>query len=58
MAGKTVDPKPHRVTLRLSEADIRSLRREAKRTKRSVGEVIRTLIRVNLNSRRPRNVRG
>ena len=53
MAGKTVDPKPHRVTLRLSEADIRLLRRESNRIGKSVGSVIRMLVRAHLPSRRP-----
>jgi hypothetical protein len=53
MPGKSLDPKPHRVTLRLSVGDVRLLRREAARVKRSIGEVIRTLIRTNLaNGRR------
>ena len=52
MAGKTADPKPHRVTLRLSENDLRLLRREATRIKRSIGNVIRMLIRDHLPGRR------
>jgi hypothetical protein len=53
MAGKTVDPKPHRVTLRLSEADTRLLRRESGRIGKSIGGVIRMLIRAHLPARRP-----
>jgi len=52
MAGKTADPKPHRITLRLSETDLRLLRRESVRGKKSVGEVIRQLIRTHLTHRR------
>jgi len=52
MAGKTVDPKPHRVTLRLSESDLRMLRRESTRIKKSIGNVIRLLIRNHLPARR------
>ena len=52
MAGKSVDPKPHRVTLRLSEGDLRLLQREAKRISKSVGNVIRRLIRDHLPARR------
>jgi ribbon-helix-helix CopG family protein len=52
MAGKTVDPKPHRVTLRLSESDLRLLRRESARLKKSIGNVIRVLIRQYLPARR------
>lgn len=52
MAGKTADPKPHRVTLRLSAADVRLLRREASRIGKSIGSVIRMLIRAHLPSRR------
>ena len=52
MAGRTVDPKPHRVTLRLSESDLRLLRRESVRLKKSIGNVIRVLIRQYLPARR------
>jgi hypothetical protein len=52
MAGKTADPKPHRVTLRLSESDLRLLRREAVRVHKSIGSVIRVLIRDHLPSAR------
>ena len=52
MAGKTADPKPHRITLRLSESDLRVLQRESARGKQSVGEIIRELIRTHLVHRR------
>jgi hypothetical protein len=48
MAGKTRDPKPHRVTLRLSSSDVRALARESARTRESIGSVIRRLIRRHL----------
>jgi hypothetical protein len=52
MAGKTADPKPHRVTLRLSETDLRLLRRESARIQKSIGNVIRMLIRSHLPGKR------
>jgi predicted DNA binding CopG/RHH family protein len=51
VAGKTLDPKPKRITLRLSVSDLRMVRREAGRRKRSVGVVIRSLIRDHLPRR-------
>ncbi len=50
MAGKTSDPKPHRITLRLSDADLRALQRASKGG--SIGSIIRRLIRAHLKSRR------
>jgi predicted DNA binding CopG/RHH family protein len=52
MAGRTLDPKTKRVTLRLSVNDLRLIQREADRRNQSVGLVIRTLIRHHLSRRR------
>ncbi|HEX6837221.1 MAG TPA: ribbon-helix-helix protein, CopG family [Polyangia bacterium] len=45
MVGKTKDPKGTRITVRISDKDLRDLQTEAKRRNISVGGVIRTLIR-------------
>ncbi len=45
MVGKTKDPKGTRITVRISDKDLRDLQSEAKRRNLSVGGVIRTLIR-------------
>jgi len=45
MVGKTKDPKDTRITVRISDKDLRDLQTEAKRRNTSVGGVIRTLIR-------------
>ena len=45
MVGKSKDPKGTRITVRISEKDLRELQTEAKRRSTSVGGVIRVLIR-------------
>lgn len=45
MTGKTKDPKDTRITVRISEKDLRELQTEARRRNTSVGGVIRLLIR-------------
>jgi predicted DNA binding CopG/RHH family protein len=45
MVGKTKDPKGTRITVRISDKDLRDLQNEAKRRNTSVGGVIRVLIR-------------
>jgi predicted DNA binding CopG/RHH family protein len=45
MVGKSKDPKDTRITVRISDRDLRDLQSEAKRRNTSVGGVIRTLIR-------------
>ncbi len=45
MVGKTKDPKGTRITVRISDKDLRDLQSEAKKRNISVGGVIRTLIR-------------
>lgn len=45
MVGKTKDPKGTRITVRISDKDLRELQSEAKRRNTSVGGVIRMLIR-------------
>ena len=45
MVGKTKDPKGTRITVRISDKDLRDLQSEAKRRNTSVGGVIRVLIR-------------
>lgn len=45
MVGKTKDPKGTRITVRISDKDLRDLQSEARRRNMSVGGVIRTLIR-------------
>ena len=52
MAGRTLDPKTKRITLRLSVNDMRLLQREADRRSQSVGLVIRQLVRQHLSHRR------
>ena len=54
MAGRTLDPKPNRITLRLSVNDLRMVQREADRRRQSVGLVIRSLIRDHLGRRKGR----
>ena len=44
-SGKSKDPKGTRITVRISDKDMRDLQSEAKRRNISVGGVIRTLIR-------------
>ncbi len=45
MVGKSNDPKDTRITVRISEKDLRDLQSEARRRNTSVGGVIRVLIR-------------
>jgi Ribbon-helix-helix protein, copG family len=45
MAGKSKDPKGTRITVRISDKDLRDLQSEARRRNVSVGGVIRVLIR-------------
>lgn len=45
MVGKSKDPKDTRITVRISDKDLRDLQAEAKRRNTSVGGVIRLLIR-------------
>lgn len=45
MVGKSKDPKDTRITVRISDKDLRDLQGEAKRRNISVGGVIRLLIR-------------
>ena len=45
MNGKTKDPKESRITVRISDRDLRNLQSEARRRNLSVGGVIRVLIR-------------
>jgi len=45
MVGKTKDPKDTRITVRISEQDLRDLQEEARRRNISVGGVVRVLIR-------------
>jgi len=52
MAGRTIDPKTRRITLRLSVNDLRLVQREADRQQHSVGLVIRKLIRDHLSRKR------
>jgi hypothetical protein len=45
MVGKTKDPKSHRITVRISDRDLRQLQTEARKRNRTVGAVVRKLIR-------------
>ena len=54
MAGRTRDPKPNRITLRLSVSDLRLVQREADRREQSLGLIIRSLIRDHLPHARQR----
>ncbi|HEX9105135.1 MAG TPA: ribbon-helix-helix protein, CopG family [Polyangia bacterium] len=45
MVGRTKDLKGTRITVRISDKDLRDLKSEARRRNVSVGGVIRTLIR-------------
>jgi hypothetical protein len=49
MVGKSKDPKGTRITVRISERDLRELQTEARRRNITVGAVVRSLIRENLN---------
>lgn len=53
MVGKTKDPKDTRITVRISEKDLRDLQTEAKRRNTSVGGVIRLLIRDGIRLMEP-----
>jgi hypothetical protein len=53
MVGKTKDPKGTRITVRISDKDLRDLQTEAKRRNTSVGGVIRTLIRDGIHLLEP-----
>ncbi len=53
MAGKSKDPKGTRITVRISDKDMRDLQSEAKRRAISVGGVIRTLIREGIRLLEP-----
>jgi hypothetical protein len=48
MVGKSKDPKGTRITVRISENDLRDLQNEARRRNCTVGAVVRYLIRENL----------
>jgi predicted DNA binding CopG/RHH family protein len=45
MVGKSKDPKDTRITVRISDQDLRDLQTEAKRRNTTIGGVIRLLIR-------------
>jgi hypothetical protein len=45
MVGKSKDPKGTRITVRITDKDLRDLQSEARRRNLSVGAVIRVLIR-------------
>lgn len=58
MTGKTKDPKDTRITVRISEKDLRDLQSEAKRRNTSVGAVIRMLIRDGMRLMEPASAAG
>jgi hypothetical protein len=45
MVGKSKDPKDTRITVRISDKDLRELQGEAKRRNTTIGAVVRLLIR-------------
>ena len=45
MAGKSKDPKQHRITVRVSDQDLNDLQLEARKIGCTVGAVVRQLIR-------------
>jgi hypothetical protein len=45
MVGKSKDPKGTRITVRISDKDLRELQNEARRRNITVGAVVRGLIR-------------
>jgi hypothetical protein len=45
MVGKSKDPKDTRITVRISDKDLRDLQTEARRRNTTVGGVVRLLIR-------------
>lgn len=53
MVGKTKDPKGTRITVRISDKDLRDLQSEAKRRNTSVGGIIRMLIRDGIHLLEP-----
>ena len=48
MAGKTIDPKRTRITVRLSDGDLKSLNLTARKRGVTVGAVVRDMIRAQL----------
>jgi predicted DNA binding CopG/RHH family protein len=53
MVGRSKDPKGTRITVRITDKDLRDLQAEAKRRSISVGAVIRTLIRDGIKLLQP-----
>lgn len=45
MVGKSKDPKGTRITVRISDKDLKDLQTEAKRRNTTIGGVVRVLIR-------------
>ena len=62
MAGKTSDPKRTRITVRLTDGDLKALLIEARRRSVTVGAIVRDMIRVQVGklpvARRVTSVRG
>jgi hypothetical protein len=48
LAGRSIDPKHSRITVRLSEADARALASEASKRGVTVGAIVRDIIRTSL----------
>ena len=53
MVGKSKDPKATRITVRISDRDLRELQSEAKRRNTTIGGVVRLLIRDGLRLLEP-----
>ena len=48
MAGRTIDPKGSRITVRIADTDLKALTGEARRRGVTVGAIVRDIIRVSL----------
>jgi predicted DNA binding CopG/RHH family protein len=53
MVGKSKDPKGTRITVRISDKDLRDLQNEAKRRNTTIGGVVRLLIRDGIRMLEP-----
>jgi len=53
MVGKSKDPKGTRITVRISDKDLRDLQAEAKRRNTTIGAVVRLLIRDGIRTLEP-----
>ena len=57
MVGKSKDPKGTRITVRISDKDLRDLQAEAKRRNTTIGGMVRLLIRDGIRNLEPASKR-